>query len=403
MENNNLKNYLSLGIALYSCYSILFSENLNYCYHVISIYSVIDLLFKNKFDIIIHHLSILQLYFSFQSLNIPERIIDLIVPTILLSEVSTIFLNVNNIVKNEFILNINKILFILTFIYFRIIKFSILIYEESYFQILFSYCNNNILTYMLYFSGIYCLYGLNIYWLNIIVKTLLKPLLKMDNYHLIIRTSVLSEFFTQYTYFFNIGITLYRYRSVFSNFTENWTYIFDIFGVGYLSIQSYRFHHNCLTNLIHGDFDLIDHNNINYYINDIYGIYYRIFSILLTSYLNTRISYNNFVIGIYNIMVIYYISINNLIMKKYRFEKIMYYDIHNTKRFIRLSIFYVIFINTLLIIYNSDNYSYIISNLIILYLLLIINVVRPFYWMNHIANHIIFYYQTDKFALFNIA
>ena len=395
MVNNQLKNYLSLSVALYSCYSILFSESLINCYHVVPIYCAIDLFFKNKIDIIIHHLAVLQLYFTVQYFAIPEYVLDLVLPTILLSEVSTIFLNLDYLIKEKVLLTLNKVLFIMTFIYFRIINFYLLINNESHYTMFVRYCNNDLTTYILAFSGLYILYGLNIYWICIVIKRMVKQFIEVDES----QTNLRLEMTLKYTYFYNIIIALIKYKDIL----RYPVYLYDIIGIIYLSITSYRFHRNCYNNLINGNFNLIDNtDNLNYYINDIYGIHVRSLLCMLTGFFRGKISLLVFTIALCNQIIVYNLSVYRLVIGKFKLEKIMYQDNNWTKNFIRNSIFYIIIVNSLFLVSGSNNYKNIINNLIFLYLFVLFNIIKPLFPMTHFANHLLFYIQTALLVSINI-
>jgi hypothetical protein len=397
--NNILKNYLSLSVALYSTYSLLFLEDLTYTYHIVSIYAFIDLFLKNKIDIIIHHLAVIQLYIAFQYFQISPVHYNLILPTLLLSEVSTIFLNISNIISNKIILDVNKILFVLAFVYFRIINFYKLIIDENMYILLMNYCENNF-NYLLGFGGIYILYGLNIYWSLIIGKTLLKPFIQTDNSIVIFKDDIVKEILLKYTYSINIFVSCNIYKNIFLDIRKYWFYIFDILGITILSVHSFLFHKNCANNLYYfGNFNLISDKNLKFYLADITSIYVRIFGTVITNYFNSRINNRLLLIILIKEILLYYIGISNIIYYIIKNKKLLYYDDNNKLKFIiKRSIGYLILFNTYILLSNSVNFNLIINNCIVIYIIFIINIVKPFYHLNHLLFHLLLIFQTHFLA-----
>lgn len=401
--NNIFKNYLSLSVALYSTYSLLFLEDLTYTYHIVSIYAFVDLFFKNKIDIIIHHLAVIQLYIGIQYFQISPLHYNLFLPTLLLSEVSTIFLNLNKLIDNKTILDVNNILFVLTFIYFRIINFYRLIIDENMYILLMNYCENNF-NYLLGFGGIYILYGLNIYWSLIIGKILLKPFIQTDNNIIIFKDDIVKEILLKYTYSINIFVSCIIYNDIFLDIRKYWFYIFDILGIINLSVNSFLFHKNCANNLYRfGNFNLISEKNIKYYIADITSIYVRIFSTVITSYFNSRINNRLLLIILIKEILLYYIGISNIIYYIIKNKKLLYYDDNNKLKFIiKRSIGYLILFSTYILLSNSVNFSLIINNCIVIYIIFIINIIKPLYHLNHLLFHLLLIFQTYFSAKNNI-
>jgi len=397
--NNILKNYLSLSVALYSTYSLLFLEDLTYTYHIVSIYAFIDLFLKNKIDIIIHHLAVIQLYIAFQYFQISPVHYNLILPTLLLSEVSTIFLNISNIISNKIILDVNKILFVLAFVYFRIINFYKLIIDENMYILLMNYCENNF-NYLLGFGGIYILYGLNIYWSLIIGKTLLKPFIQTDNSIVIFKDDIVKEILLKYTYSINIFVSCNIYKNIFLDIRKYWFYIFDILGITILSVHSFLFHKNCANNLYYfGNFNLISDKILKFYLADITSIYVRIFGTVITSYFNSRINNRLLLIILIKGGLLYYITISNIIYYIIRNKTLLYYDDNIKLKFIiKRSIGYLILFNTYILLSNPVNYNLIINNCIVIYIIFIINIVKPFYHLNHLLFHLLLIFQTHFLA-----
>jgi hypothetical protein len=258
-----------------------------------------------------------------------------------------------------------------------------------------NYCENNF-NYLLGFGGIYILYGLNIYWSLIIGKILLKPFIQTDNNIVIFKDDIVKEILLKYTYLINIFVSCNIYKNIFLDIRKYWFYIFDILGITILSVHSFLFHKNCANNLYQvGNFNLISEKNIKYYIADITSIYVRIFGTVITSYFNSRINNRLLIIILIKGGLLYYITISNIIYYIIKNKKLLYYDEDNKLKFIiKRSIGYLILFNTYILLSNSVNYNLIINNCIVIYIIFIINIIKPLYHLNHLLFHLLLIFQT---------
>ena len=269
-----------------------------------------------------------------------------------------------------------------------------------------NYCENNF-NYLLGFGGIYILYGLNIYWSLIIGKILLKPFIQTDDSIVIFKDDIVKEILLKYTYSINIFVSCIIYKDIFLDIRKYWFYIFDILGIINLSVNSFLFHKNCANNLYRfGNFNLISEKNIKYYIADITSIYVRIFGTVITSYFNSRINNRLLLIILIKEILLYYIGISNIIYYIIKNKKLLYYDDNNKLKFIiKRSIGYLILFSTYILLSNSvnfsliinnciNNFSLIINNCIVIYIIFIINVIKPLYHLNHLLFHLLLIFQT---------
>jgi hypothetical protein len=145
------------------------------------------LLFNKKIDLIIHHILIINMIiygYLYKGNNIEDQYI--FVNILISCEISNIFLMINNILKiYNYNSNINNILFILTFIYYRIINYgNQIIFNKSNHKLLF-YNSKTIYDTIFLVVTFYGFYILNIYWLCIIIKKLtpkvIKYFINLDN------------------------------------------------------------------------------------------------------------------------------------------------------------------------------------------------------------------------------
>jgi hypothetical protein len=142
---------------------------------------LIDFYFVKKKDMLFHHILVLSmLHYMNNHDDIENR--KEIVSVILRTEISTIFLTLNNLLENisnkeikkiTEIKNINKIVFVSTFLYYRIYNYSYyLILDKNIHKTFFIYSRNNFEYFEIYF-GLYGLFILNLYWCCLIFKKIM--------------------------------------------------------------------------------------------------------------------------------------------------------------------------------------------------------------------------------------
>uniref|UniRef100_A0A6C0BDH4 TLC domain-containing protein n=1 Tax=viral metagenome TaxID=1070528 RepID=A0A6C0BDH4_9ZZZZ len=171
----DLFKILSFGISLYATFKIIFNPNSIdkiFVSNLFGIYMLIDL-YSQKTSMMIHHLIIL----SFIAYGIIENIeIDdylYIALKMFRAEFSTIPLQILGFLKKTktkgLLPNILKILFMITFFYFRIYQFLVdFILDIEVFRIISKTNTKNI-----FYSIIGSFYLLNLFWSYEIIKILL--------------------------------------------------------------------------------------------------------------------------------------------------------------------------------------------------------------------------------------
>lgn len=182
---NDYANCVSFGISLITCYA-LYSY---YFYNDLTLISttVSLVMFQCSYDIFlwhtnssaIHHLFLLCLGSILYQQNIPIQSCLFLVIPLLYTEISTMFLVMKDWLAqfqltNSVLFTINNTFFVLTFFTTRIYIFTTyIIYNPETYQFpLTSLMQSK--TQLLYFIGIFGLYGLNLYWATIIIKILYK-------------------------------------------------------------------------------------------------------------------------------------------------------------------------------------------------------------------------------------
>jgi len=174
MVNDNITKaplqimYLSVSVfcsfcAFNNCYVLQ-------CCNIIGIMCLIDLYFIKNKDMIFHHILALCMI-NYTHINNNEYT-NALISIMLKTEISTIFLTTNNLLncRTNYFKNINKILFVLTFMYYRIYNYAYyLILNKNTYTIFFIYSKNKFEFCKVYIS-IYGLFMLNLYWFYLILK-----------------------------------------------------------------------------------------------------------------------------------------------------------------------------------------------------------------------------------------
>jgi hypothetical protein len=149
----------ALGLSYYEQYELVYS--------IIFTYVTADLFYSEEFDIRLHHYIVICFIASIITLPPAEYLLE--ARTIINVEISTIFLALNNLIKDKHILvptvvgNANKILFALTFTKYRIWDFYWVFITRSPFP-------SDITM-----ATLYSLFLLNTYWFCLICRKAFKP------------------------------------------------------------------------------------------------------------------------------------------------------------------------------------------------------------------------------------
>jgi hypothetical protein len=97
-----------------------------------------------------------------------------ITSVILKTEISTIFLTTNHLLKNtnvSIIKHVNKLCFVSSFLYYRIYQYSYVMFDKNTKYLFFINSKNNFELYEIYI-GVYGMLMLNVYWKVMICKHL---------------------------------------------------------------------------------------------------------------------------------------------------------------------------------------------------------------------------------------
>ena len=175
--NQKLKNlqlqFMYLSISILSCFCVMKNVYVISCSNIVGLMCFIDFYFVKRKDMILHHLLVLcMLHYMNNHADIKNR--SEIVSVILSTEISTIFLTTNNLLEMEgnmvIAKNINKILFVSSFFYYRIYNYTYYLILDNNIHKIFYYYSKNNLEFCEIYTGIYGLFFLNLYWCGIILK-----------------------------------------------------------------------------------------------------------------------------------------------------------------------------------------------------------------------------------------
>ena len=183
---NIIEDYSAFFICISSISCLLLNYKVFEFGQYLIYYFIFDtVFFKKKTDIIIHHILVILMYLNYYIYDVPLEEFIKLFKIILLAEVSNIFLMLKIIfyLPNN-IKIINDILFIISFVYFRIYYYYYYAFRQNQ-QI--DIIVNNYLIYDIdkyyFYSSFYGFYLLNIYWTVLIFNKLYNLSIKcLNNY-----------------------------------------------------------------------------------------------------------------------------------------------------------------------------------------------------------------------------
>lgn len=388
-------NFACLAISLlvsYNIYSYYYvnETHLNDSLPFLFAYFVFDN-FINKMDIKLHHILIICLLLFNYCNNV--SIYDSAIPIVGLykTEISTIFLSTESIIKpfnqnkivKRYISPVCKLLFLITFIKFRIYD----LYNDVIINPLFYYhmekYTTTIFNKMFLYIPMYSFYVLNLYWMLLICKVTTKQLIKNINPDKLLQ---INEYVTQYTLFFNIPIAGFIYSILPNQYN-----IINMTGISILSINSYYYHNKIYSYLCENKkINYLDKDIIVPLLNDNISIHVNSLFYLMTNILTTDDSY----MYIFNIsLIIHLISLYQYIIYINKIkdgDNKIYYNNENSSDFLLHTHLYTIFpvaIDIIYSIYNTNNLITKINLSIASLMLFLILKIIPLYDLNHSLFH----------------
>jgi len=173
IQKKILLQFMYLSISSVSCFCVMKNFYVVPCSNIVGFMCLIDFYFVKRKDMMLHHFLVLcMLHYMNNHNDIENR--NEIVSVILSTEISTIFLTTNNLLEilgNVVIAkNINNLLFVSSFIYYRIYNYTYYLVLDNNIHKIFYYYSKNKFEFCEIYVGIYGLFILNLYWCGIILK-----------------------------------------------------------------------------------------------------------------------------------------------------------------------------------------------------------------------------------------
>ena len=388
------ESYCCILLSSFICYNLYLyyyvnTDYLNLSLPMIFSYFAFDF-FICKYDIKLHHILILFLISFNYNYNVSIADSNVSMLPLYKTEISTIFYSLkiimkDNVLYKKYFSHVNDILFLTTFVKFRIYDLytNILINPVFYSQMA-KYTDTIFIKIFLHVP-IYCFYGLNVYWFVIMCKILTKTIIKKcESYDLI----KIREFLTQYTLFFSILVAGYIY-----SFSKKQYYIIDITGITMLAMNSYIYHNKIYTYLCSKkEINYMDNEIIEPLLNDNLSIHITSLLYNLTcvfSYDNSDLSAFFYISLILHANAIYQYIL--YIIKSKNNENKIIYENDNSNEFIFITNIYTILpvaYDILFGVFNATNTNTKINLSFVTYVLFLILYINPFYELNHFAFHI---------------
>jgi hypothetical protein len=170
--------YVKLSIYLWSLVDTFYYENIDYSSAFITVILTADIFITKKTDIKVHHVMAILFYIYVNVNGMTAEDKFLISRPVMVCEVSSIFLAVNDIYENEIkpqYVIANQLLFVSTFFYYRVYYFYVssiinLEYNETVSKYDSFYWDKII------WSTLYVFYTLNLYWAFLIGKKIYRKI-----------------------------------------------------------------------------------------------------------------------------------------------------------------------------------------------------------------------------------
>ena len=379
----NISNLIVCGgvsATLYAYYYINESY-LNYAIPLIVAHFSSDLFLTKKPDLLLHHIFglVIIAYKYLTPVQVPDDTSTILV--MYKTEISTIFYVFKLFLPNmkhkiKWLIQINDVLFFITFFKFRIYDFyNILISNESTYIGYEKYDYS----YLLLFA-IHGMYILNVYWFLIICKIGLKPIIKFFSKQF---SEYFCHFITTYTMFINLLVGSCCYILQLHN--RN---LYDIFGLSILSIASYNYHKYAYKTIdTNKELVYTSDDTITLFLQDIGSIHIRSFFAILTNYHFCNIVTFSCVFHasfyLMNILHIYYLKITK---KQIVSSDVIKYNLFTCIQYLCLMI--PCGYDIIMICLNSRGSIYSIHGFYISIFMGLLFIINPLYDMTHIIFHI---------------
>jgi hypothetical protein len=403
LSPDKVLHYQNVSVMLLSLYTLVILYNpVRIGYYdpltntIMTVASIVNMFLLEKPDMLVHHICLLLFVFFRNYFTVYGYYGTLITNQLLQNELSTMVYVVGHWIPKKYaaIKTVNRLIFLAVFYKFRVhdMFYTIVVNRNLYIE-LNSIIGNRLIGYITSWGALYTLYGLNVYWFIIILKKMYNSLcIKYDSH-------AAAEYLLQYTYDVCLLICLYVYLY---ESRINYAYFYDIFGVAVLAISSGAYHGSnyYLIQTEGEDFNRFQYPNIMHYFLDNVAIHLRVFMAALTntlirSSMDPPISI--YLVGAWQALscgmiagILLYVG-NNRLCYTYTLSNPA---VHKYSAVIRILILLSSCMSAMIINMSTNDLNHIGHNYMVLYLLVLVSIIRPFYKMNHVLIHIILMYST---------
>ena len=398
---NNIKKYTDVTLLIVSLMTTI-NLYLDYNYSLNITLLKYYLFFEtfiipwDRKDLIFHHITTISIINYIQYYDIDMITNFYSTKQLLLTEISSIFLSINSLIKEFNILHmfgirqmlqqISMISFILTFIKYRIYDYyNNVIVNDYFYESIKS--NDSNFQYISKYSLTHALFGINLYWFVLILKKMYKQCFNFSTLH--------AEYILQYSYFGCLLSTCTTYAIFATPFQKNYYSSYISLDVAYnflLSLTSYEFHNHIYNNLLLDDnMNRATTDYKNYLLQDIIILQARALTQVYCHFSMHNIFYDYQYIfyfqTFYSILLCFSVDAvyYDMIIKNIKFP---IDEISITSNFLDLLLGSNAFICILLSSLGVYGTDHAINNIICAYLLVLITTMKPFYKMNHLMIHI---------------
>jgi hypothetical protein len=394
------QNAAVMLISLYTLYilynPVRFGYYDNFTNTFLTVFAAIDIFFVDKTDMFIHHICLLVFVFFRNYFTVYGYYGTILTTQLLKTELSTIFYVLEFWIPKKFLAlrTVSGLAFLATFFKFRVYDMFhyIAVNRDLYIYIDSVVKHQYLLGYITSWGAFYTLYGLNLYWFTVIMKKMYKALcIKYDSH-------ANAEYILQHTYEGCLLACIYVY--LFESQIK-YAYLFYIFGAAVLTICSGIYHaSNYYMIQTEGeDFNRLQYPNIFYYYLDNVSIHIRFFLMVLTNTLvkSLRGSMSIYCVALgllssYSIIsgILIYL-IKSRVNYTYMFSNPAS---HKYSAVIRALLFLSGSLCLIAVNKSTDDLKLKGYSLVVMYLLVLVGIIRPFYKMNHVLIHALHIFHT---------
>lgn len=395
----NIASFFTASVSLTSLVAYKYFDNatlLQPTTYLIFSYCFVDMFFCKK-DLFFHHLLTFStiLFSILHNITIDDS--SYIYFSMISTELSSIFLIFNywltdskSVIMKGF-QNSNYILFIVFFTKLRVYDYYYFVTNPETYTILSKYTGGEFGASLHFYSGIFGLFVLNLYWFSIILKIIYKGVI--IKYVPKLNTDYIAEIILSHTFFTHMYPVITKYGS-------NDAFVYDVFGIAVLGFCSYYFHRTLANNYkTNTTINYTSNEIILPYIFDTCAIHSRSFLVVLTHFmLDAQEKQGRVLFSLCVHIASIFGFLAYVIKMLVKGEKYIY-DSDTKEPNHCKTLFYLLLIipsgiDCMLIFYNTPSISAKMDLLVINIVIAIAVSIQPFYKLNNLLIHLALYLQT---------